>query len=114
MTRREDSDFDHFKALLLEQKARLEKELEGVDEETRELDEAADTADDTGDVSVLDAQNAVDQTQIRRIRAELDEVEAALKRIEEGTYGICEKIGKPIPVERLEANPAARTLVETE
>ncbi len=36
----------------------------------------------------------------------------ALKKIETGTYGICEKSGEPIEIERLEANPAARTKIE--
>ena len=33
----------------------------------------------------------------------------ALKKIEAGTYGVCEVSGEPIETERLEANPAART-----
>jgi DnaK suppressor protein len=36
------------------------------------------------------------------------EIDAALKRIEEGTYGICEKSGKPIKKSRLNAIPYAR------
>lgn len=39
-------------------------------------------------------------------------VERALKKIEDGSYGICEVSGKPIEEERLEANPAARTCKE--
>ena len=35
----------------------------------------------------------------------LYEIDAALKRIEDGTYGICELTGKPIPWERLAAIP---------
>jgi len=42
----------------------------------------------------------------------LREVEAALNRIEEGTYGFCEGTGKPIPRARLEAIPWARYCVE--
>lgn len=42
----------------------------------------------------------------------LYEIEEALKRIENGTYGICEMSGKPIPVARLEALPFARLTVE--
>ena len=39
----------------------------------------------------------------------LYEIEADLKRIEDGSnYGICELTGRPIPWERLEANPWAR------
>ena len=37
----------------------------------------------------------------------LDAIDAALKRIEDGTYGICTNCGKPIPEERLEAVPWA-------
>jgi DnaK suppressor protein len=42
----------------------------------------------------------------------LYEIEEALKRIESGTYGVCEMSGKPIPHARLEALPFARLTVE--
>jgi len=42
----------------------------------------------------------------------LYEIEEALKRIENGTYGVCEMSGKPIPAARLEALPFARLTVE--
>ena len=42
----------------------------------------------------------------------LYEIDQALKRIELGTYGICEMSGKPIPHARLEAIPFARFTVE--
>lgn len=42
----------------------------------------------------------------------LYEIEEALKRIELGTYGICEMSGEPIPIERLEAIPFARYTVQ--
>lgn len=42
----------------------------------------------------------------------LYEIEEALKRIEQGTYGVCEMSGKPIPQARLEAIPFARFTVE--
>jgi RNA polymerase-binding protein DksA len=41
----------------------------------------------------------------------LAKVEAALERIANGTYGICERCGKPIAPERLEALPSATTCV---
>lgn len=44
----------------------------------------------------------------------LYEIEAALKRIEEGTYGVCELTGKAIPWERLEAIPWTRFSIEAE
>jgi len=42
----------------------------------------------------------------------LYEIDQALKRIEVGTYGVCEMSGKPIPHARLEAIPFARFTVE--
>lgn len=46
-----------------------------------------------------------------RDRKELAQVKRALDRIEQGTYGLSEVSGKPIPIERLEAVPHATTLV---
>lgn len=42
----------------------------------------------------------------------LEAVEAALAKIEDGTYGICDACGKDIPVERLEALPSAALCIE--
>ncbi|CAM3726032.1 TraR/DksA C4-type zinc finger protein [Alkalicoccus chagannorensis] len=48
----------------------------------------------------------------RRQQEELNEIDEALKRMEDGSYGICEVSGEAIPVERLELVPTARTTVE--
>ena len=45
------------------------------------------------------------------LRETLDEVEAALERLEDGNYGLCEVCGKPIGAARLEAMPAARLCI---
>jgi RNA polymerase-binding transcription factor DksA len=42
----------------------------------------------------------------------LYEIQEAIKRVEDGTYGICEMSGQPIPPARLEAIPFARLTVE--
>jgi DnaK suppressor protein len=47
----------------------------------------------------------------RQAREHLAEVDAALARLEAGTYGICERCGRPIEAARLEARPTARTHV---
>jgi DnaK suppressor protein len=44
----------------------------------------------------------------------LYEIDAALERIEEGTYGTCELTGQPIPMVRLEAIPWARFSLEAQ
>ena len=44
-------------------------------------------------------------------RVHLVEVDAALSRLEAGTYGVCERCGGPIAAGRLEARPTARTCI---
>jgi DnaK suppressor protein len=50
-------------------------------------------------------------TMIEQTRARLGEVDAALRRVDDGTYGTCELCGADIPAGRLEARPIARTCV---
>jgi len=45
------------------------------------------------------------------LETELRDVNSALAKFDVGTYGICEKTGELIPIKRLEAYPAARTIV---
>ncbi|MGH9263721.1 MAG: TraR/DksA C4-type zinc finger protein [Acidimicrobiales bacterium] len=49
---------------------------------------------------------------LEQVEAELADVEHALRRLDDGTYGNCEVCGRPIPDERLEAMPATRLCVE--
>ncbi|MGH8984436.1 MAG: hypothetical protein ACRDY6_11255 [Acidimicrobiia bacterium] len=63
-------------------------------------DAGSDTFEREKDLSILE-----------QLEAELAEIQAALRRIDEGTYGLDEVTGEPIPPERLEAVPTARTNV---
>lgn len=47
----------------------------------------------------------------RTAQDRLDEVAAALERLDDGSYGVCERCGRAIPAARLEARPTARTCV---
>ncbi len=49
---------------------------------------------------------------LEQLEKQMSEIDAALERIENGTYGICEISGQPIEKERLEANPSARTCIK--
>lgn len=51
-------------------------------------------------------QALVDQAERR-----LEEVDAAMCRVRDGSYGVCSGCGRPIPRERLEARPTAHTCV---
>jgi DnaK suppressor protein len=112
MAQREDLDLDHFRELLLRERQRIQKAIEGGASETQALDASASEAEDRGDVAELDVQNVIDQRLLEDLQHQLEEVDHALEKIREGSYGICEKTGRPIPVERLEAYPAARTVVD--
>lgn len=55
-----------------------------------------------------------DQTVKEIDRELLEEVNRALQKMKDGTYGVCEKTGQEIPYERLEAVPYARMTVEAQ
>jgi DnaK suppressor protein len=50
---------------------------------------------------------------LEQLERELAEIEAALQRLDEGTYGVDEITGEPIAPERLEAYPIARTNIDS-
>jgi DnaK suppressor protein len=50
-------------------------------------------------------------TMVKSLRDSLREVQAALERMDGGTYGVCQRCGKPIAPERLEALPATRLCI---
>lgn len=52
-----------------------------------------------------------DTALLATVRRTLAELEAARERLAEGTYGTCERCGRPIAPARLEARPEARTCV---
>lgn len=50
----------------------------------------------------------------QRAKEQLQEVNEALKRMDEGEYGYCEETGEPIGWQRLQANPTARLGIEAQ
>lgn len=103
------------KKKLEDEKARLEKELERLgkptdisgDYETRFQEIGDNWEENASEVEQYGDDLAVETT----LEAQLKEIYAALDRIERGTYGVCEKGGEEISIERLRAYPAARTCV---
>jgi RNA polymerase-binding transcription factor DksA len=69
---------------------------------------------DSGDASV-DLQDREDTSDaLGVLQAQLDEVKHALAKFAAGTYGVCERCGRPIPLARLRVLPEARYDVEYE
>lgn len=103
-----DLNLNEFEKILKDQKEKIEQNIDAI---TTELEIIAreDEIDDIEDMAELQIDNKTDQTILRHLKEELAEIEAALVRIHNKTYGICEKTGKQIPLERLKAYPLART-----
>jgi RNA polymerase-binding transcription factor DksA len=86
---------------------------EGLDQDaTGQAGAPSNLPDDQGDEGEL-FEREKDIAILEQLENELAEIEAALQRLDEGTYGIDEVTGEPIAPERLEARPSARTNVDT-
>jgi RNA polymerase-binding protein DksA len=103
---------NHFRALLERERAEIQSRLTA---RSRELEETLPREVDIRDEGV----EAKIMTDLEPVFAEseldgdtLEKIDRALRRIQEGTYGISEASGKPIPLDRLEAVPWATTLVD--
>lgn len=84
---------------------KLAEKPEGVDESSEFMKEECDHA------QVLLSQQLSFNLRDKDIK-KLKEINAALYRIEEGTYGFCEESGEPIELKRLEKQPWARLSIQ--
>lgn len=100
---------EEFKRRLLRARAQLTRTVTVAGEELASLeDQPGDPLEDVPVQEVADTLSRVEG----RERRQLDEVNAALARLEVGLYGICEGCARPIPLARLRAMPTARYCVE--
>ena len=90
---------------------RLRDGLEGDQQNLAEA-EGDMTENDPGDMSRSLFTREVDATVEEQVERRLQHVERALQKIEEGTYGLSDESGEPIPKGRLEAVPEAIRTVE--
>jgi RNA polymerase-binding protein DksA len=98
---------------LLAERSRLESDIYERTQGDQAV-AAVDPLNDSGGVSSHQADNADavseferNQAIIANSRLVLRQVQAALARLDNGTYGVCERCGKPIEPRRLEALPYA-------
>ncbi len=83
-----------------------ESESESIGELTGGLDQHQ------ADVGTETFEREKDLSILENVESELADIEHALQRIADGTYGTCEACGRPISEDRLEAMPAARLCVD--
>ena len=98
------------KGRLMGQAIRLEDEAHSLIEEAEMGDVQFDDEGGEGDTMVVERER--DLALSAQARQTIADIDAALQRIEAGTYGYSEVSGRPIPRERLEAIPWATVLVE--
>lgn len=112
----DESFIDDQKQRLLELKAELERMRDGLDEDQRDrADGEGDyTEHDSGDLSQSIFSREMDATIEGQVGRRLEDVERALEKIEEGSYGVCDDTGEEIPKGRLEAVPEAIRTVEAQ
>lgn|SRR3989344_7382207 len=112
--------YEEYKKLLEEEKTKLEKELSVIARKSNErpgdwevkapqLNPMVSDQSELADVfEELETQAGLEW----QLEERLKKVDAALKRIEDGTYGICVECGEKIEERRLRANPIARGCIK--
>ena len=97
---------------------KLETWKEDILRESREtlenLQEESQNHPDMADRASSESDRALELRTRDRQRKLISKIDAALKRIEDGTYGYCEETGDPIGIARLDARPIATLSLEAQ
>ncbi|HLR76922.1 MAG TPA: TraR/DksA C4-type zinc finger protein [Balneolaceae bacterium] len=112
-------ELDHFKKLLKDEQEQTQQRLEEAKDSIERLSENkgqeySSSTHHIGDMGSKVEEKETEYKLIGRNEDKLNEIKAALDRIEQGTYGICEDTGKKIKKGRLEAKPWTRYSMEAE
>lgn len=106
----------HLKEELEAELATIEADVSEIDAQDREsLSEASGEnayRDHMADQGSATFERELDMTLEENLRRRLAEVRAALQRVADGTYGVCDKCGAEIPSERLEAVPTTNLCIQ--
>jgi DnaK suppressor protein len=102
---------EYFRRKLLNWRAELLKESE---ETLESLQEGGLQEPDLADRASAEMERALELRTRDRARKLIAKIDAAIQRIEDGSYGYCEETGEPISLKRLEARPIATLSVEAQ
>ena len=109
---------EQFRDALLDERQRVEHALATLRDEHAgslddEVEEVAPTADNhLGETASATLGREIDYTLGDNAEQVISEIDAALERIEDGSYGTCSNCGGEIPQARLEANPWASLCID--
>lgn len=113
-------DDDEIRVRLAQERTRLEALRRDVgggsagEDERHDLSELTMIDQHPAEIGTETFNREADESLLIAVRAELDQVDEAMRRLDAGTYGLCEACGRPIGDDRLEASPAARFCLEDE
>lgn len=106
------TDLEHFRQLLLDRRARILSQVENMEEEALKAAGQDFSVDHMADHGSDNFEQDFTLQLVESERKELYEIDRALNRIRQGTYGVCEGTGESIHRARLEAIPYARYSIE--
>ncbi len=102
---------EYFRLKLLRWRAELLRES---DETLQHLQEGGMQEPDIADRASAESDRALELRTRDRERKLISKIDAAMLRIEDGSYGYCEETGEPISIRRLEARPIATLSIEAQ
>ncbi|MBD3344650.1 MAG: TraR/DksA family transcriptional regulator [Chitinivibrionales bacterium] len=111
-------ELDHFKKKLTQEKQKVLEEVGELSQSNLKNSISDQSGENSrysyhlGDVASLSYDREFSMGLAERQQKYLEQIDEALERIEEGTYGICKVTGELIPLERLEEVPVAKYSVQ--
>jgi len=111
-------DIESFRTALQEERERVQQAIANLREDhpgriDDEVEEIAAIADNhPADTATATLDREIDYTLEENSSRVLSEIDGALRRIDDGTYGTCADCGREIPTERLEASPWASLCID--
>lgn len=102
---------DYFKSMLLSWKEDLLQESSNT---LDNLKEESSNKPDNADRASIESERSLELRTRDRERKLINKIDAALQRIEDGSYGYCDETGDPISIKRLEARPVATLSLEAQ
>ena len=105
-------EIEKFKTQLLEMRKQLTKSVQGTKEDVKALEESKGYSQHQADEGTDDFGRTISLELTNKEYNVIRQIDRALEKIEEGTYGICDITKEKIPIKRLEAIPYATMTVE--
>lgn len=106
-----DRQREYFRQKLLNWREEILKEAK---ETLQHLHDESQNHPDFADRASSETDRAIELRARDRQRKLISKIDAALQRLEDGTYGFCEETGEPISLKRLDARPIATLSIEAQ